>query len=103
MKNHKGASPDNIPSEVWKLLKIDGAAWLTELFTSILEREAMTDAWRSSILSEQGVCPRLCKFSGKNQFGLTVDRGTTDPIYDPRFFIKKQGKTRIFMDNFYRP
>ncbi|XP_046405450.1 uncharacterized protein LOC124170635 [Ischnura elegans] len=49
MKNGKTTGPDDIPSEVWKLLGRNGAVILAELFNNIVIDGEVPDSWRTSI------------------------------------------------------
>ncbi|XP_063545791.1 uncharacterized protein LOC134753781 [Cydia strobilella] len=45
MKNGKSVGPDDIPGEVWKLLREDGCMWLTLFFNKLLHEETIPDEW----------------------------------------------------------
>ncbi|XP_026498876.1 uncharacterized protein LOC113402778 [Vanessa tameamea] len=50
MKNGKALGPDDIPVEVWKVLKTDGYMWLTLFFNKLLHEETIPQEWCSSSL-----------------------------------------------------
>ncbi|XP_047029965.1 uncharacterized protein LOC124637498 [Helicoverpa zea] len=50
MKNGKALGPDDIPAEVWKVLKRNGCMWLTLFFNKLLHEEVIPQEWCSSSL-----------------------------------------------------
>ena len=48
--NSKAVGPDNIPIEVWKILRDRGIKWLTKLFNEIMRSKRTPDEWRRSTL-----------------------------------------------------
>nr|XP_049692389.1 uncharacterized protein LOC126053698 [Helicoverpa armigera] len=50
MKNGKALGPDDIPAEVWKVLKKNGCMWLTLFFNKLLHEEVIPQEWCSSSL-----------------------------------------------------
>ncbi|XP_047029963.1 uncharacterized protein LOC124637497 [Helicoverpa zea] len=50
VKNGKALGPDDIPAEVWKVLKRNGCMWLTLFFNKLLHEEVIPQEWCSSSL-----------------------------------------------------
>nr|XP_026496200.1 uncharacterized protein LOC113400766 [Vanessa tameamea] len=65
MKNGKALGPDDIPVEVWKLLKTDGCMWLTLFFNKLVHEETIPQEW--------GSCTYVRSFAGNtDQFSVAV-------------------------------
>ncbi|XP_026746110.1 uncharacterized protein LOC113507456 [Trichoplusia ni] len=50
MKDGKALGPDEIPGEVWKVLKYEGYVWLTLFFNKLLHEEDIPQEWCTSSL-----------------------------------------------------
>ncbi|XP_047984785.1 uncharacterized protein LOC125225222 [Leguminivora glycinivorella] len=124
MKNGKAVGPDDIPVEVWKVLKADGWKWLTLFFNKLLQEEAIPDEWCSStlvpIFKNKGDVQDCNNYRGiklmshsmkiweivvarrireesevtQNQFGFMPGRGTTDAIFALRQLCEKYRKAK---------
>nr|XP_049695446.1 uncharacterized protein LOC126054299 [Helicoverpa armigera] len=119
MKNGKALGPDEIPVEVWKLLRMNGWKWLALFFNKLLQEETIPDEWCNSYLVpifknkgdvldcnnyrgiklishsmkvwEKIIERRLREESdiSRNQFGFMPGRGTTDAIFCIRQLCEK--------------
>ncbi|KAK6736472.1 hypothetical protein RB195_019265 [Necator americanus] len=49
MKSNKPTGPDDIPTDVWKLLGDRGSMWLTTLFNKIVAEGRTPDVWQTSV------------------------------------------------------
>ncbi|XP_046972435.1 uncharacterized protein LOC124539180 [Vanessa cardui] len=119
MKNGKALGPDDIPVEVWKILKIEGCMWLTLFFNKLLHEETIPQEWCSSslvpIFKNKGDVQDCNNYRGiklishtmkvwekvierrlreeseitENQFGFMPGRGTMDAIFALRQLCEK--------------
>nr|XP_049697159.1 uncharacterized protein LOC126054693 [Helicoverpa armigera] len=119
MKNGKALGPDDIPAEVWKVLKRNGCMWLTLFFNKLLHEEVIPQEWCSSslvpIFKNKGDVQDCGNYRGiklmshtmkvwekviekrvreeseitQNQFGFMPGRGTMDAIFALRQLCEK--------------
>ncbi|XP_063620491.1 uncharacterized protein LOC134792945 isoform X2 [Cydia splendana] len=124
MKNGKSVGPDDIPGEVWKLLREDGCKWLTLFFNKLLHEETIPDEWCDSLLvpifKNKGDVQECNNYRGiklmshsmkiwekvierrlrhesditQNQFGFMPGRGTTDAIFALRQLCEKYRRAK---------
>ncbi|XP_046963282.1 uncharacterized protein LOC124532423 [Vanessa cardui] len=119
MKNGKALGPDDIPVEVWKILKSEGCMWLTLFFNKMLHEETIPQEWCSSslvpIFKNKGDVQDCNNYRGiklishtmkvwekvierrlreeseitENLFGFMPGRGTMDAIFALRQLCEK--------------
>ena len=50
-KKGEAVGPDDIPSEVWKVVGVKAIDWLVRVFNKLLEGDSMPDEWRQSYVT----------------------------------------------------
>ncbi|KAK6727940.1 hypothetical protein RB195_005540 [Necator americanus] len=49
MKSNEATSPDDIPTDVWKLLEDRGSVWRALFFNKIVAEGRTADVWQNSV------------------------------------------------------